>query len=347
VKKRTALALALVMFAGACSGDGESELAEPNVERPVATEGQSVTEPTTAPQATATTAPKPTATPAPDPLDQVIDAYLAFLDVFGGERFDNAPDFDALAQVSTAAWVDQVRSVLPATKPSWQVTIDPNIEDVSIDGTTATITDCHGFRRVFDDPTQPAPDNAIVWDRYELRTVEMLLADEEWKFNSQSLTGVNADGVAGTVLCVPSADRAQLEALPEAYFRSTEAAFDNGGELPLATERLEVELADDLTSLGNSEESFRYPTINSDTTIIRYRTTGAATLLCVEWGPESGYRTSSGTRDEEASPLVGTVHSMQMGGKYINGKWLVNEYLFTERDTCENFDSLVASQSVV
>ncbi|MGZ0230594.1 MAG: hypothetical protein ACKVKO_11670 [Acidimicrobiales bacterium] len=338
MKKRAALVMALVMFAGACSADGENEIADPTVERSVTTEEQPVAEPAAAPQPTATTAPQPTATPTPDPLGQVVDAYLAFLNVFSDERFDNVPDFEALAQVST---------VLPATKPSWQVTIDPNIEDISIDGTSATITDCHGFRRVFDDPTQPTPDNAIVWDRYETRTVEMVFADEEWKFNNQTVTGVNADGVAGTVLCVPSADRAQLEALPEAYFAAAEAAFDIGGELQLASERLEVELADDLTSLGNSEETFRYPSINSGTTIIRYRTTGAAMLSCVEWDHESGYRTSSGTRDEEASPPVGTVHSMQMGGKYINGKWLANEYLFTERDTCDNFDSLVASQSVV
>jgi len=109
---------------------------------------------------------------------------------------------------------------------------------------------------------------------------------------------------------------------------------------------LEVELADDLASLGNSDESFRYPSIRSGNTIIRYRTTGAATLLCVEWDAKSGYRTSTGVRDEAASPPVGTVHSMQLGAKYTNGFWLVNEYLFTGRDKCDNFDSLVASQSV-
>jgi hypothetical protein len=346
VKKRAALVMALVMFAGACSADRENEIADPTVERSVTTEEQPVAEPAAAPQPTATTAPQPTATPTPDPLVQVVDAYLAFLNVFGDERFDNVPDFEALAQVSTASWVDQVRAVLPSAKPSWQVTIDPNIEDISIDGTSATITDCHGFRRVFDDPTQPTPDNAIVWDRYETRTVEMVFADEEWKFNNQTVTGVNADGVAGTVLCVPSADRAQLEALPEAYFAAVEASFDNGGVVDGVTARLADLLDNGYETFVNDGTKFQYPTVQSGATIITFDTTGAVVIVCVVWGPDSGYLLQNGQRDSVESPPVGTVHSLKLGAKRTNNTWLTNENLFEERETCEDFDSEFAHRSV-
>ncbi len=340
MKKRAALVMALVMFAGACSADGENEIADPTVERSVTTEEQPVAEPAAAPQPTATTAPQPTATPTPDPLVQVVDAYLAFLNVFGDERFDNVPDFEALAQVSTASWVDQVRAVLPSAKPSWQVTIDPNIEDISIDGTSATITDCHGFRRVFDDPTQPTPDNAIVWDRYETRTVEMVFADEEWKFNNQTVTGVNADGVAGTVLCVPSADRAQLEALPEAYFAAVEASFDNEGAILQATQRLEESLQPSYEQLRTAGIHLVFPSPVEPGLLVFINTRGAISAVCITWSEDSGFFDQGMGRDEARSSPPNLSFAVLLGAERSDTKWLVDEQRFEEVDSCEEFHEI-------